>query len=229
MAANTVIHYSDILCIWAYAGQPVLTGVAGTFGSEIEIELRYCSVFGDTVRKIDTNWKDRGGFEGYARHVQSVADGFPGVDLHPDTWFSSRPGSSASPHLFLKAVACLEARRGDDTAPFADRLSTRAAAAMREAFFTGAENIAYWEVQRGIARRIGVCFDDILGELETRAAMAGLAADYEAAKAARIEGSPTYVLNQGRQKLYGNVSRAIVEANIRELLEAGSGRIASPC
>ena len=35
----------------------------------------------------------------------------------------------------------------------------------------------------------------------------------------KIEGSPTYYLNQGRQKLYGNVGYRVVSANLRELLE----------
>ena len=34
----------------------------------------------------------------------------------------------------------------------------------------------------------------------------------------RIEGSPTIVLNEGRQKLYGNVGFRVIEANIAELL-----------
>jgi len=36
----------------------------------------------------------------------------------------------------------------------------------------------------------------------------------------RIEGSPSFVLNEGRQKLYGNVGFRIIEANIQELLRA---------
>ena len=34
----------------------------------------------------------------------------------------------------------------------------------------------------------------------------------------RIDGSPTYLLNQGRQKLYGNVGYKIIEANVEEVL-----------
>ncbi len=34
----------------------------------------------------------------------------------------------------------------------------------------------------------------------------------------RIDGSPTYLLNQGRQKLYGNVGYNIIEANVEEVL-----------
>ena len=34
----------------------------------------------------------------------------------------------------------------------------------------------------------------------------------------RLDGSPTYLLNQGRQKLYGNVGYKIIEANVEEVL-----------
>jgi hypothetical protein len=33
-----------------------------------------------------------------------------------------------------------------------------------------------------------------------------------------IEGSPSFVLNEGRQKLFGNVGFGILDANIQELL-----------
>ena len=45
----------------------------------------------------------------------------------------------------------------------------------------------------------------------------------------RIEGSPSFVLNEGRQKLYGDVGFRIIEANIQELLWAPSGDQASWC
>ena len=45
----------------------------------------------------------------------------------------------------------------------------------------------------------------------------------------RIEGSPSLVLNQGRQKLYGNVGFRIIEANILELLRQPRADDASWC
>ena len=58
---------------------------------------------------------------------------------------------------------------------------------------------------------------------------ARLAADYQDADKMRIEGSPTFVLNEGRQKLYGNVGFRVIEANIQELLRAPAGDQASWC
>jgi protein-disulfide isomerase len=60
-------------------------------------------------------------------------------------------------------------------------------------------------------------------------AFARLAADYQDADKMRIEGSPSFVLNEGRQKLYGNVGFGLIEANIQELLRAQRTDEASWC
>jgi hypothetical protein len=56
-----------------------------------------------------------------------------------------------------------------------------------------------------------------------------LAADYQVAEKMRIEGSPSFVLNEGRQKLYGNVGFHLIEANIQELLRTPRADEASWC
>jgi len=49
--------------------------------------------------------------------------------------------------------------------------------------------------------------------------MAALLRDQALKEQYQIVGSPTYVLNDGRQKLFGNVGYRILDANVRELLE----------
>jgi hypothetical protein len=39
-----------------------------------------------------------------------------------------------------------------------------------------------------------------------------------------LEGSPSYIMDNGRQKLYGNVGYHVIEANVRELLENPGGQ-----
>ena len=56
-----------------------------------------------------------------------------------------------------------------------------------------------------------------------------MAADYQDADKMRIEGSPSFVLDEGRQKLYGNVEFRLLEANIQELLRAPRSDEASWC
>ena len=49
--------------------------------------------------------------------------------------------------------------------------------------------------------------------------MASLSADLQNARELGIRGSPTWVLNEGRQILYGNVGYRILNANIEEMLK----------
>ena len=41
----------------------------------------------------------------------------------------------------------------------------------------------------------------------------------------QVQGSPTFVLNQGRQKLFGNVGYRVIAANIEELLHDNAGQL----
>ncbi len=224
-------HFSDILCIWAYVGQYRLDQFVSDFGEQVEIQQHFCSVFPDVWGKIEANWKTRGGFEGYARHVQGVVEKFDDVEIHPDIWSKTRPRSSASPHLFVKAVEIIAEANGEtaQNTRYAERLPIRAAATLRSAFFEQALDIGSWDIQREIARQIGVDFADLQATIESGEAIARLAGDYETAQKSGVEGSPTYLLNEGRQKLYGNVSTRITEANVKELLLDETGDRASRC
>jgi hypothetical protein len=44
-----------------------------------------------------------------------------------------------------------------------------------------------------------------------------------------VQGSPTYILNNGRQKLFGNVGYGVIEANIMELIRSPVAGAASWC
>ena len=229
MSTAKIVHFSDILCVWAYVAQSNLARLAEEFGDQLEIEVRYCSVFPDCHGKIGRMWKDRGGFEGYAAHVRDVVGKFPGAELHDGTWFETRPRSSASPHQFIKVVELLESEVGKPAGSLDQSMGFQAAKALRQAFFVEAQDISHWDVQREVAGRIGVDFDEVLKRYESGEAIARLVADYELAQTMKIEGSPTYVLNEGRQRLYGNVSYNIVAANVREVLNNKVQEQASAC
>jgi len=72
-------------------------------------------------------------------------------------------------------------------------------------------------------------FDDVLKKIETGEAIAKLAADYELAQSLRVHGSPTYILSEGRQILFGNISYNILEANVAELLAEKRHKTGSDC
>ena len=117
MSAVQIKYFSDVLCVWAYVSQARVDAIKGKFGDAIAVEYRFCSVFGDTVQKINSSWKDKGGYEGFNAHLRQVAAKFPHVPVHPDIWLKTRPVTSASPHLFLKAAQ----QCGNEAAPNASR------------------------------------------------------------------------------------------------------------
>ncbi len=49
--------------------------------------------------------------------------------------------------------------------------------------------------------------------------MAALMQDYQTSKLQSIKGSPSYVIDGGRQTLYGNVGYRVLLANVEELLK----------
>jgi len=65
--------------------------------------------------------------------------------------------------------------------------------------------------------------------IENGAACAALMSDYQDADAMKVSGSPTFLLNEGRQTLYGNVGYHIIEANIQELMREPASGQASWC
>ena len=225
MSALKIVHFSDVLCLWAYLGQASLFKLVEKFGDRIEVEEHFCSVFPDTETKIDKAWHGRGGFGGYADHVNTIAKGFDGVIIHDDVWSKVRPKSSASPHLFIKAIELLEHEATGGT--FFNRPSIRAAKELRSAFFADGRDISDWKVQRAIGKKIGVDFEQALKKIETGEEIAKLVSDYELGQSLRVQGSPTYMLNEGRQILFGNISYSILDANISELLTERGNEIGS--
>ena len=99
-----IAYFSDVLCIWAYASQARIDAVRDTFGEAVRLEHRFCSVFADTAGKIASAWKDKGGYAGFNSHLRQVAKRFPHVEVHPEIWLKTRPLTSASAHLFMKAI-----------------------------------------------------------------------------------------------------------------------------
>jgi predicted DsbA family dithiol-disulfide isomerase len=90
---------------------------------------------------------------------------------------------------------------------------------IRSAFFEHARDISDRDVLLDVLGEAGMPTDAIEAKLKSGEATAEVCRDIELRDSNKIEGSPTYYLNQGRQKLYGNVGYRVVSANLRELLE----------
>lgn len=223
-----ISYFTDVLCIWAYVSQIRVDEIRSELGDRVAVESHFITLFGDTERRIGEGWSERGGFSGYADHVRDVCDGFSHVELHPDVWRSCRPSTSASGHLFLKAVQLLETRgiiRDDPVPEHANRSPFEETAwRVRSAFFRDARDVGRMPELMKIAGEMELPLDDLKQLLDSGEAFAALCRDHAMKDTHRIEGSPTYLLNEGRQKLYGNVGYRIVEANVLELLERPEGR-----
>ena len=62
MCVIEVRYFSDVLCILAYASQAHIDAVRNTFGDTVRIKHQFCSVFGDTARKVTSTWNGKGGY-----------------------------------------------------------------------------------------------------------------------------------------------------------------------
>jgi len=227
MGAVDIEHFSDILCVWAYVSRVRIDAIKEKYGDVVHIKHRFCSVFGDTSTKIDMTWKGKGGYAGFNAHLRQVAGEFPHIEIHPDIWLNTRPSTSMSPHLFLKAVQLGEGdptTRGQQPDTF-DRVMW----AFRRAFFKECRDISRLDVQREIAAELGVNIGAVEKCIQSGGAFAALATDYQEAEKMRIEGSPSLVLNQGRQKLYGNIGFWLIEANVQGLMRTPASDDASWC
>lgn len=219
MAKNlSLTYYSDVLCIWAYISQARVDEVATQFSDEVSIDYRFCSVFGDTAYKIGTGWAERGSYAGFGRHLQDAVSEFNHIKLHPDIWQRCRPLSSTPAHIVLKAVQRVD-----------NRNCRAVLQELRLAFFERCLDISSRSVLDASLEVVGVSVTDVQEVIDSGAAYADLEADHRDQQIQMVQGSPTFVLNEGRQKLYGNVSYGVIEANIKELLRSPVAGAASWC
>ncbi len=215
-------YFSDLLCIWAYTAQIRLDELQQHYTTAIDIHQHFIPVFGCTQRSIADIWKEKGGFPGYSAHVKQIARQFLHVTVHPEIWTRNIPPTSASAQLFLKSVQLLQNKGLIDAAPQAQlqgrNVFQEVAWSLRVAFFRDLENIAERSVQLAIAERHALPIATLERNLDDGQAMALLCKDQHLQEKYRVIGSPTYVLNTGRQMLYGNVGYKVIAANVEELV-----------
>lgn len=212
-----LVHYSDMLCVWAYVAQIRLDELRAQFHDTVEVRTAFCSVFGDAHGKLERGWRERGGVAGYRAHVAEVVGRFDHVALSADAWRAAVPTGSGPAHALVKA--------GELVAPGS---SATLAWALRLAFFKDGRDISREAVLLEVASEAGLDVDAVRARLADGSALALVLRDYEEAAAEHVRGSPTFVLNEKRQTLYGNVGYKILEANVLELLRE-SGESASWC
>ena len=228
-----ISYVSDVLCIWSYVAEARLDELRKEFASSVELEYRFIPIFGATRYRIGEGWKDRGGYAGFGQHVQDVARKFSHVSVDPRVWSEVAPTTSSAAHEMLCAVRLLSDEGALDATPRNDlagrTVFEEAIWQVRLAFFEQARDISDRNVLLDVLRHAGIPLAVIEAKLKSGEAIAEVCRDIELRDELKIEGSPTYYLNRGRQKLYGNVGYRVVSANLRELLEGPGQQQASWC
>jgi len=204
-----VEYYSDVLCVWAWIAQRRIDELNHTFGDKIEFKHHYVDIFGDVPTKMDTSWKSKGGYEGFAKHVQHSAASFDDAIINEKIWTSIRPTTSANAHLYLKAIE----------KTYGEKMAQDMSLYIRQHFFRDGFDISNLQVLDALANQHELSLQDIHTNINDGSAMALLMSDYQQAKALSIKGSPSYVIDGGRQTLYGNVGYRVLHANIEEILK----------
>ncbi|RLQ23416.1 disulfide bond formation protein DsbA [Seongchinamella sediminis] len=202
-------YYSDVLCVWAWIAQPRLEELCRQWGTRVLLRHHFVDIFGDCNRKILASWGQDDGFEKFAEHVEHSAEPFAHATVHPDIWRNTRPRSSAQAHWLLRAVGLV----AEEAALAATALQ------IRRAFFCDGNDVSDMDLLLQIAAGQGVDREAIARCFRDGSAMASLSSDLRTASESGVRGSPTWILNNGRQILYGNVGYRVLSANIEELLK----------
>ncbi|MGV6851355.1 MAG: DsbA family oxidoreductase, partial [bacterium] len=98
--------------------------------------------------------------------------------------------------------------------------SEQYACVVREAFFRYCMDISDQKVLNKLAEQNKLPVKKINQVIKRGEAYASLHIDDQLRQQYKVPGSPTLVLNEGRQMLYGNVGYRIIESNIVELLRS---------
>ncbi len=202
-------YYSDVLCIWAWIAERRNHELVVECGERIELRCHFLDLFSDTQTRVGRGWATKGGYHGFGEHVRKSAEPYAdAAPVHAEVWTRVRPKTSANAHLVIKAVQVLA---GDEP-------GRALAIALRRAFFVEAEDIGVLGLDLEIAESCGHSAPQIRDVIESGQAIADLLSDSRRAQERRVTGSPTWVMNDGRQTLYGNVGYRLLHANVEELL-----------
>ncbi len=226
-----IAYYSDVLCVWAYVSQIRLDELKANFEEKIEITPYHVTLFGDTQKRIGDGWSERGGYDGFSNHVLEVGSQFPHLEINFDVWKTCKPTTSGNAHLFLKAIDLFEQDSHSDSNKNWERfkLVKKVEWAIRVAFFKDARDISHTDILFDIADQFSISRKDIEPYLNDGSAMAQFCSELAMKETYKLDGSPTYLFNNERQKLFGNVGYKILEANVAELLANGVEGHASWC
>jgi len=205
----TIDYYSDVLCIWAWISQRRITELKEQWGDKIEIHYHYLNLFGDTKARMAEQWGSRGGYIGFGQHTVESAAPYDNAPVNKGVWKKIRPLTSANAHVVLKAIELM----------YSPEMSEKLLQVFQKSFFVDCLDIGQLETVITLAEGVGLDRFKIKSSIDSGRATACLMQDYKKAKDLNIQGSPSWLMNNGRQTLFGNVGYRILNANIKEVLE----------
>ncbi|MBD3612184.1 MAG: DsbA family protein [Hydrogenovibrio crunogenus] len=215
-----ITFLGDILCVWAYSTHALLEKLKHEYADRIEIDYRFISVFGDAEKFIEDGWHDKGSYSGFSNHLQAVANELGYINVNPVIWKDCKPKTSSMAHLYMKAIQLWEQKNmslSDNQNPL-KRKSEEVLWQMRVLFFEQGKDISNTKILDDLLKNANIDPVQITPFLEDGSAMASLLSDYELEPQLKLDGSPTLLLNENRQKLYGNIGYEVIKANIEALL-----------
>ncbi|GCF88828.1 DsbA family oxidoreductase [Shewanella sp. M-Br] len=201
-------YYSDILCVWAWVAQQRIDELNQKLENKIYFKYHYLDVFGDVQTKIETQWKQKGQYNGFAEHVHKSASIRDDVPTNSKIWTEVRPTTSANAHLVLKAIELI----------YDKNTSINMALKFRSAFFIDALDIGKLEILYDLVDFYGLEQKKITSSVHDGSAIAALMSNYQKSAQQDLQGSPSYIIDEGRQIFYGNVGYRVLLANIEALL-----------
>lgn len=209
-------YWSDPLCIWAYVSQDRLDRILALFTDHLDVTYRVVPVFGSVPwRFTEGPWASEG-VHGRAEATRKVACRFGHDEVTGQCWVRSTPSSSWAPGAAIKAVCDMEAK--GVVGPGCGAIYQHA---IRRRFFVDEVNVALRANQLALAEDLGLPRGPIEQRLDDGSALAALWEDHREREEQRIQGSPTYVLDGGRARFYGNFTFDALRATFEALLSAG--------
>lgn len=208
-----VAYWSDPLCIWAFVAQPRLEAVLSRHGVRLALEHHIVPVFGSVPQRFRHGAWAREGPEGRAAATRRVARMHGREDISGDVWTDDAPASSWSSAAAVKAVGLLEAQEQARPGAMADYLL-----GMRQAFFVRNRNVSRRGEQLALAEAAGLDVTALEAALDDGRGAAALFEDHALRDAQHIVGSPTWVFDGGRAKLYGNFAEDLLHETVRTLV-----------
>jgi predicted DsbA family dithiol-disulfide isomerase len=193
-AGISVDYYTDPMCSWSWAFQPVLNRIRRDFRERVRIRYRMLPIYEDIGQHTDPRLGAWGSVKDLAAHWQEVAQQ-TGAWIDPGLWEDPPSTCWTACRAFHAAT-----RQGD-------ALGEKFLQMLREAFLTRRMNVARADRLEELAReatgRIGLDADRLLKDAEADWTREAVEEDRRTASQEGIHERPTLVFEGGHRLVFG--------------------------